>query len=618
MLHSRTWRWPGSLALAFALAGCGQEGPVQPEVTADPVAASQVAGQINDLGTVPPDFSLGRQKIADLKMDLGGEARANAPTSEPPPVYDPGSGTFTVTQVVDAHSTAPHYTGPWSGGGGYGFGYYSWFDQDYGWKHSFAQWNDPLVTITSAKLVVRAWDVDSEPWHGWGGEYDGLSIDGVWANPQYLQGTNGTWSVTTFDVPVSAIADDGWINLHLDIDMHHTSRWWATTLENSTLIIAYRIGPPNLAPLLPLLSLTPAGPPSNDDNLHVDVVGPDPADPDGHAVTYLYRWFVNIGTGGFLDPQFAGRGGPYNGPTVPASATRPGDQWRVQVTPVDELGAIGPFAQATFPPVVTNSPPVPVIQLNCPLPYYEGGDACPNGGPTRDPDEDVSTLLFHWDYGDGTTYEQYGVMGQPNHVYADDGLYKVTLRVTDSQGASASTSMMIPVENVAPAVSAGPDVTIDFAASFTLVAGFSDPGILDAPWTWTVNWGNGTNLSGSTSDRGAPFGGSIIYYAVGTFPVDACVTDKDGGAGCDQVQVTVTATYDGLCSLVQTWVEHKGVANSLCVKLDAAKRAQERGNTSARDGSLGAFINEVNAQGEKKVPADKVWILVAYAQALMS
>ena len=62
---------------------------------------------------------------------------------------------------------------------------------------------------------------------------------------------------------------------------------------------------------------------------------------------------------------------------------------------------------------------------------------------------------------------------------------------------------------------------------------------------------------------------------------------------------------DGLCALVEAWVTGPGahgVANSLCVKL--------------RRPNVRAFINEVNAQSGKKLPADKAAILVALAGEL--
>ncbi len=157
----------------------------------------------NDLGTNPPTSST---EFATF----------NSPTSAS--TTDHGDGSFTFVQQVDEASTAPHYTGPWSSGGSYGFEFYSWHNQDYGWKHTFPGFSQSTQIITSATLTIRAWDVDSETFHGTGGEFDGVTGDGNWLNPQYLQGQNDQWSVTVFDVDPSTLLD-GELDIHLDIDM---------------------------------------------------------------------------------------------------------------------------------------------------------------------------------------------------------------------------------------------------------------------------------------------------------------------------------------------------------------------------------------------------------------
>ena len=127
----------------------------------------------------------------------------NSPSWEQ--TVDNGDGTLTYSQVVNYISTPPHYLGPWYGGsypylGNYGFGIYSWYDQDYGWQHDFPAYSTTGLLILESTLTIRAWDVDSEVFHGTNGEFDGVTGDGVWLNPQYLQGSNGTWSVTVFNV----------------------------------------------------------------------------------------------------------------------------------------------------------------------------------------------------------------------------------------------------------------------------------------------------------------------------------------------------------------------------------------------------------------------------------
>ncbi len=98
----------------------------------------------------------------------------------------------------------------------------------------------------------------------------------------------------------------------------------------------------------------------------------------------------------------------------------------------------------------------------------------------------------------------------------------------------------------------------------------------------------------------------------------ATAQDVAGNKGSGETSLTIGVSYQGLCTLVELWVSDKGVANSLCVKLQAAERAAARGDTRARDGSLGAFINEVRAQADKKIEQGKAPYLVRFAEALMS
>ncbi|QUM81422.1 LruC domain-containing protein [Moritella sp. 5] len=246
-----------------------------------------------------------------------------------------GDGTFTYTQKIDVSSTAPHYSPPASGG----FNISSGYNNDFGWQHSFADViSNPLVQIQTATLLIRAYDVDSEASHGLYGEYDGISVDGVDLNPGILQGTNNTWSETPFDVPISYITDDGLINTFIDIDMN-TEGSWVTKLDYSLLTITY-METSNSPPFKPELSMSPSScDATTASDLVVSVTGPTPADPDGDTVSYLYRWYVDIGQGNVVDDEVAGKT-DHQGDTVLSSQTVDGETWRAQVTAVDSNGLV--------------------------------------------------------------------------------------------------------------------------------------------------------------------------------------------------------------------------------------------------------------------------------------
>jgi hypothetical protein len=386
-------------------------------------------------------------------VDEGSEAPEHPAPPEPQsPTWettiDNLDGTFTFQQQVDEASTAPHYVTPSSGG----FEEYSWYDEDYGWKHTFPDYNQPNLQITSATLTVHAWDVDSETFYGYGGEYDGVTGDGNWLDPQYLQGTSDTWSTTTFNVNPGSLSD-GELNIWLDIDMHHSSRFWATTLDYSQLTIEYTYID-NDPPYAPTLSISPVGCTYTTDDLVVTVIGPTPPvigpmppvtgptppDPDGDTVTYEYRWFVDTGTGFFVDDEFAGRG-DHTGNTVPAADTQDGDKWRVQVTPVDEHGAHGSSNTVTF---------TTIGQCNTPPIADAGGDKTStttsvtlDGSGSDDPDGTIVSYL--WELYSGGTWTTIGTSESITYNFGGLGTYQVRLTVTDNDGLTDTDNAYITI-----------------------------------------------------------------------------------------------------------------------------------------------------------------------------
>jgi hypothetical protein len=115
----------------------------------------------------------------------------------------------------------------------------------------------------------------------------------------------------------------------------------------------------------------------------------------------------------------------------------------------------------------------------------------------------------------------------------------VTITAIDKDGASSSTTFDLIVINVAPSVNAGSGATIFSGQSHQVSATFSDPGVNEAPWSWSIDWGNGTSDSGTTTDQSTVITGSSLYLVPDDYTVMVCVTDKDSGTGCDSHTVTV-------------------------------------------------------------------------------
>lgn len=143
------------------------------------------------------------------------------------------------------------------------------------------------------------------------------------------------------------------------------------------------------------------------------------------------------------------------------------------------------------------------------------GDVVVFTGTISDPDSPFGHTIL-WRFDDGATAAD---MLTPIHIYADDGVYAVTLTVTDTVGRTGSDGLFVTVENIPPDVNAGSGQTVDEGQAVHFSGTFSDPGLSD---THIITWdfGDGT----TASDALTP----MHIYA-----------DDDGGIGSDTLIITV-------------------------------------------------------------------------------
>lgn len=77
------------------------------------------------------------------------------------------------------------------------------------------------------------------------------------------------------------------------------------------------------------------------------------------------------------------------------------------------------------------------------------GDTVSFSGSYTDPGINDAPFTVQWNFGDGATAS--GTL-TPTHVYADNGVYTVTLAVTDKDGGTGTDTLIVTVNNVAPTV----------------------------------------------------------------------------------------------------------------------------------------------------------------------
>jgi len=177
-----------------------------------------------------------------------------------------------------------------------------------------------------------------------------------------------------------------------------------------------------------------------------------------------------------------------------------------------------------------NQPPTANFTSSC------TGLSCNFTSTSSDPDGSVAS--YSWTFGDGTT----STAQNPSHSYAAGGTYAVTLRVTDNQGAQSTTttkSVTVTPPNSAPVVDAGPDQTVVLGVLYTQNITFTDPD--NGPWTYTINWGDGSTSTGTRTTAGAfSVGHTYLGLSVlGTRVIRVTITDSRGASGSDTKNLTV-------------------------------------------------------------------------------
>ena len=209
--------------------------------------------------------------------------------------------------------------------------------------------------------------------------------------------------------------------------------------------------------------------------------------------------------------------------------------YTVTVTVTDKDGDGG---DNSSPHEVENLPPTVAEPVVSPSPSEEGSPVTASA-TFSDPGADDSPFTCTVDYGEGDGPQTGTVTGStcdgPSHSYGDNGTYTVTVCVEDKDGDEGCESTSHDVENVAPTVETpaiAPEPS-DEGSSVTASATFSDPGTDDSPFTCTIDFDTSDAVDAVAGTvTGMSCAGDHTYGDNGTFNVEICVTDKDGGEGC--------------------------------------------------------------------------------------
>jgi PKD repeat protein len=165
--------------------------------------------------------------------------------------------------------------------------------------------------------------------------------------------------------------------------------------------------------------------------------------------------------------------------------------------------------------------------------YLFGSAVDPGGG-------DQATLSYSWNFGDGSP----AAPGQAvSHAYADNGVYTVTLTVTDDDGGVGTDQLTVTVNNLPPQFNSTPVDAATEEQAYLYNAAATDPGSIDQA---TLQFAVLSGPAGLVID---PSNGAVTWtptnaQAAQTWNVALKVTDKDGAAGLQTFQITVANTND--------------------------------------------------------------------------
>lgn len=271
---------------------------------------------------------------------------------------------------------------------------------------------------------------------------------------------------------------------------------------------------PTRPPSEPEVAIQPAAPTSADTLEAVRVF--EAVDPDGFEVSYLYAWLRDG------DPQ-----PEHTGSTVPASATSRGESWEVRVRATNGAEVSGSASASVN---ISNAPPTITLSLD-PSIAFTTDDLVANIDVV-DADGDELTTTVTWTR-DGELTAFTGDTIEAEHT-ARDQTWQVEVVSEDSEGATATATASVTVENSPPLITdfrLRPDPaghSDSLRVTFAIDDPDDDP--LSTTWVWSRN---GAPISGVT---GTTLGAS--HTAIGD-TIEVALTVSDGSAS-DQESASTT------------------------------------------------------------------------------
>ncbi|MCC7477874.1 PKD domain-containing protein [bacterium] len=169
-----------------------------------------------------------------------------------------------------------------------------------------------------------------------------------------------------------------------------------------------------------------------------------------------------------------------------------------------------------------------------------------DGSSSTDPGGSI--VNYEWDFDNDTIYGETGAEADANGLagvdvlFSDPGSYRIRLRVTDDDGATASDSKLISVTNSPPLAALSADVSSGDAPLLVQLdaSGSTDPGGSIANYRWDFDSdGLFSNSTEEQTAEGQAVPDPYTYTAAGIYNASVEVTDDNGAV--DTASLALTA-----------------------------------------------------------------------------